>query len=434
MAFLWLWLPILCSCPLILSACGGEKSGPRVAAPIPVQVQAVQAAQVQDSSEFVGILEAKERVVLRPQIDGRVMQIAVSEGDEVVPGDLVVQLRPNRNEADVEAAVASAQAQQASLQSMEAEARAAESEVARQQAEVSRQQAQLQSSEADRDLAQINYQRAQALVSQGVQAKQVLDDRTRDLNAAKAGVEAAREALASTRMAMTAAEKRLEAAAAGVAAAAATLAQAEATVNLKREDLEFNSVVAPIPGIVGNIPIKVGDYVSLGQDLTSIIQNDPLEVTIAVPVKRLPQLRLGVPVELLVTGDDQVLGKGAISFISPQVDRTVQAAIAKATFPNPEGSLRDGQYAQVRVIWQEEPGVLIPSVAISRTAGQPFVFVVEQQQDQTVVRQTPVQLGQIQGQSYAVLEGVQAGEPIAVTNILKLRDGVPIQAESADQS
>ncbi len=426
------WLGVLLIPPLLFS-CGREESGPLSAA-IPVQVQAVQSAQVEDSSEFVGTLEAQERVILRPEIGGRVIEIVRSEGDEVVPGDRVIQLRPNRNEADVQAAEASAEAQRAALQSTEAEVRSAEAEVARLQADVSRQEAQLLSSEADLELAQINYQRAEELVTAGVQAQQVLDDRQRDLNAAQSGVEATRQALESAKMAMTVAEGRLESAQAGVNASEATLAQAEATVTLRTEDLDFNTVAAPIGGIVGNIPVKVGDVVNAGQELTSIIQNDPLEVSIAVPVNRLSQLQLGIPVELLETGQDEPTATGEISFVSPQVDRTVQAVIAKATFPNPTGILRDGQFSRVRVIWDQEPGVLIPSVAISRIAGQPFAFVVEQAGTQATVQQVPIQLGRIQGQSYAVLEGLQAGEQIAVTNILKLKDGVAVQPVNPDPS
>ncbi len=96
--------------------------------------------------------------------------------------------------------------------------------------------------------------------------------------------------------------------------------------------------------------------------------------------------------------------------------------------------MRDGQYVQARVIWNRQPGILIPTVAISRVGGQSFVFVTENKtvngQQQQVVHQRLVRLGDIQGTNYQVIDGLQSGETIVTSGILKLREGAPIQPVS----
>ena len=199
-------------------------------------------------------------------------------------------------------------------------------------------------------------------------------------------------------------------------------------------NLNQKQVVAPINGIVGDFSIKAGDYVSVGQTLTSIIKNDALDMRISVPSNNLAQLRMGLPVELLDANTGQQLTRGSISFISPQINSDAQSILVKARFNNADGKLRDGQYVRSRIIWNQQPGILIPTQAVNRLGGQSFVFVVEEdrskEKPQFVVHQKPVKLGDVQNDRYPVLEGIKAGDRVATSNILKLRDGAAIQPES----
>jgi len=97
--------------------------------------------------------------------------------------------------------------------------------------------------------------------------------------------------------------------------------------------------------------------------------------------------------------------------------------------------LRNNQYVQARVIWDRKPGVLVPTVAVNRIGGQAFIFVAQESQSKDgkaslVAKQKPVSLGSIQGQDYAVLKGLTAGDKVITTNILNLQDGAPITQES----
>jgi RND family efflux transporter MFP subunit len=373
-----------------------------------VDTQTVTQTTLEDSSEFIGNLEAVQGVDLRPEISGRITQIYVSEGDRVTVGDPIVQISPDRTQAELNAAIANVNAALATRNSA---------------------QAQLQSQEADRiraaaevELQQSQYERTAMLVTEGVRSRQDLDIATRDLNTARAAYEAA--------------DRQVQAATANLAQANAVLQQAQAETQAVQTDLADTTVAAPISGIVSDMPVKLGTVVNIGDTLTALIENEALDLRLSVPMEQASQLRVGLPVELRTSTSDTSLGRGQISFISPTATAEAQVVLAKATFPNPTGQLRDRQSVLARVIWSTRPGVVVPTSAISRLGGQTFVYVVESQTDpdtgeaQLVASQRPVTLGTIQGNDYQVLDGLQAGEEIVVSGLLNLFDGAPILRQS----
>ncbi len=214
---------------------------------------------------------------------------------------------------------------------------------------------------------------------------------------------------------------------------------------------QYTKVLAPFAGIVGAIPVKVGEYVSKGDDLTRLTKNDSLELNINIPLNQPKQLRLGLPVQIL-DAQGKVTAGSKLSFISS--DASAQTALVKATFTNFGGQLINRQSVNTRVIWDQRPGILIPVTAISPLAGKNFVFVAEppeqtqeskpeqsnepKPETQTLVaKQKPVKLGAIEGNNYQVIEGLKAGEKIVVSGILSLRNGAaikPAPEETANQN
>ncbi len=191
-----------------------------------------------------------------------------------------------------------------------------------------------------------------------------------------------------------------------------------------------SQIKAPISGLVSNILVNRGEFITKGQVLTSIVNNQTLELNIDVPTERSSQLKIGLPVEIIDSSGNVSL-KSRINFISPEINRTEQSILAKATFRNNE-SFRDNQFVRASIIWSERAGVLIPTEAISRIGGQSFVFVAEEQEGEDgtatlVAKQKPVVLGNIQGQAYQVISGVEAGEKLVVSGLLNLSDGVSIK-------
>ncbi|MEH1925920.1 efflux RND transporter periplasmic adaptor subunit [Nostoc sp.] len=394
---------------------GNRKAPPAKAPPpLPVKVQTVESSQVQSTSEFVGTLEAQERVSLQPQIQGRIERIFVASGDRVSKGTPILSLSLDQTTANVSSAIATVNSNRAAVVTA--------------QAQLEQQQANEVKAAADVKLQQVQFQRTKMLVTEGAQARQELDIAQNNLDAAIATLNAAK--------------KQVNASQASVKQAQSNVQQAQTQVASNQVNLNQKQVVAPLDGIVGDFSVKVGDYVNIGGALTTITKNDALDMRISVPSNNAAQLRRELPVQLLDANTGKRLTTGGINFISPQVS-TSQSILVKARFANSGGKLRDGQYVRARIVWSQQPGILIPTQVVSRIGGQNFVFVVEEdkskekvaQEDkskekpQFVVHQKPVKLGEVQSDAYPILEGIKPGDRLAVSNILKLRDGVPVQPQ-----
>ena len=422
---------------LALAGCGQQQAAQQAPPPVAVEIKNLDSGTVQSSSEYVGSLEAKQRVALAPRVDGRIIEISVQEGDTVQEGDLILQLQLNREQGEVDAAQAQVGIQQANLSNAKAELRAVEAEVAEAEAAVEQSRADLREQQAELELAKTNQKRAATLVEQGAESQQFLDNSNRDLSAAKAQTDALKAALNSSEKALTASQERVVSARSAIAGQEAALEQAETRVNIASENLDFNRITAPIDGTVGNIQPKVGDYVEVGQQVTSIVRDNALELNVGVPLEQASKLKLGLPVEI-INDQREAIAEGDVSFISPRADRSSQAILVKAAFNN-NGKLRDDSFARARIIWSEDSGVLIPTEAVSRIAGKTFVFVAQETEQEDgrkalVAKQRPVELGAIQGQSYQVISGLKPGERLITSGILNLADGTPINPETESVS
>lgn len=210
--------------------------------------------------------------------------------------------------------------------------------------------------------------------------------------------------------------------------AEARLAALDAQVREGRVELAFHRVVAPQAGVIGDIPVREGDRVTSSTVLTTIDDNQSLEAYVEVPLERAPDLRLGLPVQLL-DADGKVAASNPITFIAPRVDESTQSVLVKSLMRSAPPSARMQQFIKARIVWKSEPGVTIPVVAVSRISGQYFCFVAEQQGQGLVARQRPIQVGEILGDDYVVRAGLKPGDRVVVTGVQKLGDGAPIKAE-----
>ena len=339
-----------------LSACGNEQAQqPQETAPqaIPVSTKSLESTQVTMSSEFLGRIEATERVNLAPRVDGRITDITVREGDRVTKGQVIAQLQQTREQAEVDAAVSQVNIIQADLVNAQSQVKTAQAEVAQAEAEVAQAEADLRRQQADVSLAKTNIERARFLVEEGAESKQYLDDRTQALDSALAQRDALQQALNASEKALIAAGEGVRSAMANVDREKASLNQAIANVGVASENLGYNSVTAPIDGIVGNIVPKEGDYLEAGNQITTITSNDDLTVNIAVPIGEAERLEIGLPVEITngINGEPIM---GTITFISPTT--TQESILVKASVAN-EGQLQDDQAVLANIIWSEQPGI-----------------------------------------------------------------------------
>jgi len=208
--------------------------------------------------------------------------------------------------------------------------------------------------------------------------------------------------------------------------AQAQLHSLDAQVNEQQVQLHYYRVVAPRAGIVGDVPVRVGDRVVTTTQLTTVDRPGSLEAYIYVPIERSGDLKMNLPVEI-VDGPGKLLATSRLTFLSPQVDTSTQTVLAKAQIANANDSLRTAQFIRARIVWGTQQKPVVPVVAVSRIGGQYFAFVAEpDQKGGYVVHQKPLQVGQIVGNNYVVLDGVKSGDKVVVSGTQFLIDGVPV--------
>lgn len=200
---------------------------------------------------------------------------------------------------------------------------------------------------------------------------------------------------------------------------------ASALRKTQEEQLAYYTVRAPYTGVVGDIPVHVGDYVSSSTMLTTVDENKDLEAYIYVPTERSSQARMGLEVDLSDTSG-KLLEKTRIDFVSPQVDPTLQGILVKApVHPTPD-IVRNAQMIKARVIWSTSPTAVVPVLAVTRLGGQTFVYVVKQQNGHFAAIETPVTLGETVGNTYAVTSGLNPGDRVVVSSTQFLVNGMPV--------
>lgn len=265
----------------------------------------------------------------------------------------------------------------------------------KQQATVSSQEASRAAQEANVALAKVSFERSKKLFEAGVIAKSEFDTAQSNYDASVAQLKALEE-----------------------------------QVNTQRAELKYYAVAAPMDGIVGDIPVRMGDRVQVTTLLTTVDEPGALEAYIYVPVDRSHTLRAGLPVKLL-DASGTLLANTTITFVSPQVDPDTQTVLAKAAVPNAQASLRVSQQVRAVVTWGQRQGATIPFLSINRINGQFFAFVSVNEGKGTVARQKLLKIGDNVGNDVEVLDGIKPGDHLIVSGTQFLQDGVPVAEQMA---
>ena len=268
----------------------------------------------------------------------------------------------------------------------------------KQQAQVMSQEAAHAAQSSNVDLAKIQAERAKKLFDAGVISKQDYDQAQTNLNTAQQ-------------------QNR----------------SLDAQVREQQVQLRYYRVTAPTAGVVGDVPVRVGDRVTVSTLLTTIDQAGSLELYINVPVERSKDLKLGQTVDVL-DGNGAVAAESRIDFISPEVDSNSQSILVKATVKNSSGALRNAQFTRARIIWGVHQGPALPVLAVSRINGQFFVFVVEGSGKSLVARQRILRLGELTNNLYPVLDGLKLGDRVVVQGAQSLTDGDKVTETVQDSS
>lgn len=260
----------------------------------------------------------------------------------------------------------------------------------KQEATVSSQEASRTAQEANLRYAKVSLDRAQKLHDAGVISKQELDNAQTAYDAAVAQLKALDE-----------------------------------QVKQQKVELRYYTVSAPMDGIVGDIPVHVGDRVTVATLLTNVDESGALEAYIYVPAEQARNLKTGLPVRLF-DGSGNTVSETSITFVSPQVDTDTQTVLAKAAVQNPKSKVRIAQQVRAQITWGIHEGPVIPVLAVQRINGQFFAFVAVNESKGTVARQRLVKLGDTTGNDFVVLDGLKPGEHIIVSGTQFLQDGMTV--------
>lgn len=203
---------------------------------------------------------------------------------------------------------------------------------------------------------------------------------------------------------------------------------AQARVDRVQKELDERTIEAPFAGIVGMRRVDVGARVDDDSVLTTLDDLAEVEIEFAVPEVFYGQIRADQPVQATSAAFPDRAFEGRIATIDSRIDETARAFVVRAVLPNPDLLLPAGMFMHVSVILNRRDAVLIPEEAVVAEATSSFVFTPDGGQ----ARRVDVELGLRQFGEVEVQDGLEAGTPVVVKGVHRLRDGTPIEVRTAE--
>jgi len=219
-------------------------------------------------------------------------------------------------------------------------------------------------------------------------------------------------------------------------------ATAQAQVDAQRALIAQKTIRAPFSGVLGIRKVNLGQFVSPGDPIVSLQQLDPIHLDFSLPEQRIGELVEGTVVRARVDAMPGVVFDGKVTAIEPLVDAATRNFKAQATVQNPDGKLRPGSFAHVGfALGGERQVVVVPQTAVSFNPYGNALFVVEKTArkpgetdmqgkpltgDKFIVKQRFVKTGATRGDLIAISEGLKAGEQVAASGLLKLRNDAEV--------
>ena len=402
---------------------------------IPVRLTNPKVAKVQDSSNYPVNLKSQQSIGIKTQLAGQISKILVKPGDRVKAGQILFQLAtPGQRTRVVKRPELVAPAAPAVKNDETNQA----NQIDEANARLPSLDARKVSVQADVRLKQQEYQRFEQLATAGAASHQNVTQKLDKLLAAEA-------TLKEIEASIQAEKSRIELSRSTMIAdrLAVKTTNVDPQVDTDRIETQQYTIAAPFSGIVGDIPAKIGAVVTKQTQLLTLAPTDRVEVKLQLPADRASSLRIGFPVQL-IDDRDRLLQTGQISAIAPTVAPVTRSIQAKATFPNPQ-NLSTAGLVRAKFIWKENSTVVLPPTAISKLAGQNFVFVAVASQnsncpiesknksknknkpaDGLVAVQKPIQLGNPIGTDRSVLSGLNATDRIIISELPRLKNCAPI--------
>lgn len=364
-----LWLLSLLS--LALVQCKGETASAPPPPLVQVEVADVIQKDVPIHTEWVGTTDGSVNALIRAQVSGYLIKRPYTEGAFAKKGDLLFELDPSKFRAALDQA----------------------------QGDLAKAQAQFMKTKQD-------VERDTPLAKQGAISQKELDDSVQAHAAAKGSVTAAKAAVEQSKL-----------------------------------NLGWTRITAPIDGVVGIAKAQIGDLIDANSELTSMSTLDPIRVYFPISEQEYLgasdkiQQRYkerkdgeeygGAQLELILGGEKIYPHKGQFYLVDRQVDVKTGTIRVAALFPNPNNTLRPGQFARVRAVTKmKEKALLVPQRAVTEMQGSYQVAVVTSENKVDV---RPVKVGQRAGSLWIIDQGLNQGERVVVEGLQKVKAGMTVE-------
>ena len=210
----------------------------------------------------------------------------------------------------------------------------------------------------------------------------------------------------------------------------ATLRGKRASLAIAEKKLRDTRVKSPIDGFIESRMVSTGEYVKVGTPLFRIVDDRTIRLLGEVPEFYAASLKIGLPVELSVDGRPGKTYRGTLKRISPASNAANRAIQVEGNFPNANRELKSGFFGKAAILLRVDPnGVSVPKQAVVTFAGVEKVFVI----DNNAARERRVKLGQDLGDRIEIVEGIAAGDRVAVSRTGKLVEGSRVRVEPGDR-
>ena len=333
--------------------------------PSSYETMTVEKSDIVLPMKFSAKMRGEHDVTIMPQISGQLMQICVSEGQQVQEGTTLFIIDSRNAQLELDAA-----------------------------------EANLLAAKAQESSAKMEWESNKTLYAKNIVSRYMLDNSENNYKQAQAAVR-----------------------------------QAQATVNRARVNLGFCTIKAPVTGVIGGIPFRVGDQVSPASQLTMLSGNEKMQAEFSLNESLVEaQVSMGMSkgdvkkylaalpdVTFVMKNGTEYPHKGRITSLTGVVDATTGTLACKAIFPNPEGHLFSGIQGTVVLPMDEKDVMVIPQVAVVRLQDKRLVYVVQPDSTASATAVTTEDAGN--GKDVIVTSGLNVGDQIVTVGANNLQDG-----------
>ena len=375
------------------STTGETAEAAKAPEPLAMSTAAVESRSIDRYLRVTGSLMADAQAEVSAETAGRVIETPVERGTRVAQGALLVRISPSETAAQLQEADANAAQIEAKL-----------GLVAGQPFDRMRVPS-VMNAKASLDLAEAEYNRMRSLVDQKVISQSEFDQRRTQL-------EAARQNFQTEQNTADQSYRSLEG--------------ARARVALARKSVADTSVRAPLTGLVAERVVSVGDYVTRGQRVATVVRIDPLRVELTIPEQHVSHIKIGQQVRLTVDAYPGEEFAATVRFVSPSLRSDQRALTVEAMATNADGRLKPGFFATALVRQPDAaPALLVPASAVETVAGTSRVYTVKDNR----IEERIVTLGEKLDTKVEITSGVATGDIVATEPKGRLSDGQQIKTK-----